>query len=52
VQKQDGAWDVTLSIAPHDELNSSRGTGSTFSDAWNKWFNYGLDLFLHGANVK
>jgi hypothetical protein len=34
VQKQDGAWDVTLSIAPHDELNSSRGTGSTFNDAW------------------
>jgi hypothetical protein len=34
VQKQDGAWDVTLSIAPHDQLNTSRGTGSTFSDAW------------------
>ena len=23
---------VTLSIAPHDELNTSRGTGSTFND--------------------
>jgi hypothetical protein len=34
VQRQDGAWDVTLSIAPHDELNTSRGTGSTFNDAW------------------
>ena len=34
VQKQDGAWDVTLSIAPHDQLNTSRGTGSTFDDAW------------------
>jgi hypothetical protein len=34
VQKQDGAWDVTLSIAPHDELNASRGTGPTFNDAW------------------
>lgn len=34
VQKQDGAWDVSLSIAPHDELNTSRGTGSTFNDAW------------------
>ena len=34
VQKQDGAWDVTLSVAPHDELNTSRGTGSTFNDAW------------------
>ena len=33
VQKQDGAWDVTLSIAPHDELNTLRGTGSTFNDA-------------------
>ena len=31
-QKQDGAWDVSLSIAPHDELNTSRGTGS--NDAW------------------
>ena len=28
VQKQDGAWDATLSIAPHDQLNTSRGTGS------------------------
>ena len=27
-------WDVTLSIAPHDELYTSRGTGSTFNDAW------------------
>jgi hypothetical protein len=26
IQKQDGAWDATLSIAPHDELN-------TFNDA-------------------
>jgi hypothetical protein len=34
VQRQDGAWDVTLSIAPHDELNTSRGTGATFGDAW------------------
>ena len=34
VQKQDDAWDVSLSIAPHDELNTSRGTGSTFNDAW------------------
>jgi hypothetical protein len=34
VQKQDGAWDVTLSIAPQDELNTSRGTDSTFNDAW------------------
>ena len=34
VQRQDGAWDVTLSIAPHDELNTSRGTGATFNDAW------------------
>ena len=34
VQKQDGAWDVTLSIAPHDQLNTSRGTGSTLNDAW------------------
>jgi hypothetical protein len=34
VQRQDGAWDVTLSIAPHDELNTSRGTGTTFNDAW------------------
>ena len=33
-QRQDGAWDVTLSIAPHDELNTSRGTGATFNDAW------------------
>ena len=23
VQKQDSAWDVSLSIAPHDELNTS-----------------------------
>ena len=30
VQRQD----VTLSIAPHDELNTSRGTGATFGDAW------------------
>ena len=34
VQRQDGAWDVTLSIAPHDELDTSRGTGATFNDAW------------------
>ena len=34
VQMQDGAWDLSLSIAPHDELNTSRGTGSTFNDAW------------------
>jgi hypothetical protein len=34
VQKQDGAWDVTLSIAPHDDLSTSRGTGATFNDAW------------------
>jgi hypothetical protein len=34
VQKQDGAWDVTMSVAPHDELNTSRGTGPTFDDAW------------------
>jgi hypothetical protein len=34
VNKQDGAWDLTLSIAPHDELNTSRGTGATFGDAW------------------
>jgi hypothetical protein len=34
VQKQDGAWDVTLSVASHDELNTSRGTGSTFNNAW------------------
>ena len=34
VQKQDGAWDVTLSVAPHDELNSARGTGLTFNEAW------------------
>ena len=25
VQKQDGAWDVTLSIPPHDELDGSLG---------------------------
>ena len=34
VERQDGAWDVTLSIEPHDELNTSRGTGLTFNDAW------------------
>ena len=34
VERQDGAWDVTLSIEPHDELNTSRGTGATFNDAW------------------
>ena len=34
VQKQDGAWDGSLSIAPHHEFNTSRGTGSTFNDAW------------------
>ena len=34
VVRQDGAWDVTLSIEPHDELNTSRGTGATFNDAW------------------
>jgi hypothetical protein len=33
VQRQGGAWDVTLSVAPHDELNTSRGTGATFGDA-------------------
>jgi len=34
IQRQDGAWDVTLSVAPHDELNTSRGTGATFNAAW------------------
>ena len=34
VQIQDGAWDVTLSVAPHDVLNGARGTGSTFNEAW------------------
>ena len=33
VQKQDGAWDVTFRL--HLTMSStSRGTGSTFNDAW------------------
>ena len=30
VQRQDGAWDVTLSIAPHDELNNLARNGCHF----------------------
>jgi hypothetical protein len=40
VQKQDGAWDVTLSIAPHDELNITRNR-----------FHVQRRLGQHGATV-
>jgi hypothetical protein len=34
VERRDGAWDITLSTAPHDQRRMSRGTGTTFNDAW------------------
>jgi len=40
VQKHDGAWDVTLSIAPHDELNITRNR-----------FHVQRRLGQHGATV-
>lgn len=34
VKRQDGAWDITMSIAPHDVSQTTRGTGATFNEAW------------------
>lgn len=34
VERRDGAWDITMSIAPHDKDRTSRGTGRTFDEAW------------------
>ena len=34
VERRDGAWDITLSTAPHDQRHKTRGTGATFNDAW------------------
>jgi hypothetical protein len=34
VERQDGAWNITLSTVPHDESHKSRGTGASFNDAW------------------
>jgi hypothetical protein len=31
IEYRDGAWDITLSLAPRDKV---RGTGATFDQAW------------------
>jgi hypothetical protein len=43
VQRQDGAWDVTSSIAPHDELNTSRRTAPLSMTLGAIWHRYGLE---------
>ena len=34
IERQDGAWEITLSEAPHDGRRAARGTGATFKEAW------------------
>jgi hypothetical protein len=35
IEHRDGAWDITMSVAPHDVNHTARGTGATFGEAWN-----------------
>ena len=35
IEREDGAWNITLSEAPHDQGHTARGTGASFNDAWN-----------------
>jgi hypothetical protein len=34
IGRQDGAWEVAFSVAPHDARNESRGVGASFAEAW------------------
>ena len=34
IQHRGNAWDITLSLAPHDPDHRARGTGATFDQAW------------------
>jgi len=34
IERRDGVWDITMSIAPHDDRHKARGTGTTFDEAW------------------
>ena len=34
IAREGGAWDVTLSVPPHDKRHKGRGTGRTFAEAW------------------
>ena len=30
----DRAWEIAMSISPHDESHGARGVGKTFNQAW------------------
>ena len=35
IEFRDGAWEIKISVSPHDREHSARGVGQTFDDAWN-----------------
>jgi hypothetical protein len=35
IEFRDGAWDITMSTAPHGVEHTARGTGTSFDEAWN-----------------
>lgn len=35
IEREGGAWEITMSVAPHDDRHKARGTGGTFDEAWN-----------------
>ena len=35
IERVDGAWEIVMSIPPHDERHKARGVGSTLDAAWN-----------------
>lgn len=34
IERVDGAWEIVMSISPHDERNKSRGVGNSFDQGW------------------
>ena len=34
IEREAGAWNVTLSTPPHDARHKRRGFGTTFAEAW------------------
>ena len=49
VQKHDGAWDVTLSIAPHDELNITRNRFHVSTTLGTTWRHCGREHYKRAA---
>jgi hypothetical protein len=34
IEHRDGAWEITMSTAPHGKDHAARGVGATFDQAW------------------